>query len=240
MLFGRQAYVGLTGRFGAFTLGRQYTPYYKSLRDIGDPFGAVSLAGRAGNIMALNTRTDNMVEYVSPAFGGFRVDLGYGAGEVAGDSSKNRTLSASLAYETGPLALQAAAHRVDNPAGTDAVKNTLLTARYKFKSLTAFVSHARNKGLGAADSRDALIGISVPFGPHKLMLSHVRHDDRAAANQDARQWGIGYLYALSKRTDLYAAYGVISNENGASFTVGSATERGSGDRAANLGIRHNF
>ena len=50
----------------------------------------------------------------------------------------------------------------------------------------------------------------------------------------------GYLYALSKRTDLYAAYADIDNRNGATFTVGNATERGSGDRALNLGIRHNF
>ena len=240
VLFGRQAFVGLTGRLGALTLGRQYTPYYKTLRDIGDPFGAVSLAGRSGNIMVLNTRTDNMVEYASPTFGGLRIDVAYGAGEAADDSSKNRTLSASLGYASGPLALQGAFHRVDNPTATDAVRNTLLAASYKFKVLTAYVSHARNKGLGSADSRDMLAGISVPFGPHKVMFSHIRHDDRAAANQDARQWGIGYLYALSKRTDLYAAYGVINNANGAPFTVGSATERGSGDRAANLGIRHNF
>lgn len=240
LLFGRQAYVGLTGGFGALTLGRQYTPYYKTLRDVGDPFGAVSLAGRSGNIMVLNTRTDNMVEYLSPRAGGLRADVGYGAGEAADDSSKNRTLSASLGYASGPLALQAAHHRVDNPAGTDAARNTLLAASYKFKILTAFVSHARNEGPGSADSRDALVGMSLPFGRHKLMLSHVRHDDRAAPDQDARQWGIGYLFSLSRRTDLYAAYAVISNQNGAPFTVGSATERGSGDRAANLGLRHNF
>jgi predicted porin len=77
LLFGRQAFVGLTGKFGAVTLGRQYTPYYKTLRDVGDPFGAVSLAGRAGNLFATNTRTDNMVEYVSPSFAGMRADLAY-------------------------------------------------------------------------------------------------------------------------------------------------------------------
>jgi predicted porin len=240
VLFGRQAMVGLTGAFGALTLGRQYTPYYRTLRDVGDPFGAVSLAGRSGNIMTLNTRADNMVIYASPVLNGVRVDLGYGAGEIAGDSSKNRTMSAALGYVKGALKIQGAYHRVDNPAGTDAVRNTLIAASYKFARLTAHLSHARNDGLASADSHDTLAGISVAFGRHKLLLSHIRHEDRTGSGQDARQWGAGYLYALSKRTDLYAAYAIISNDNGARFTVGNATERGSGDRAANLGIRHTF
>lgn len=239
VLFGRQAYVGLTGRLGAVTLGRQYTPYYKILRDIGDPFGAVSLAGRAGNLITTYTRIDNLVEYVSPTVNGLRADVGYAAGEVAGDSSKNRTLSGSLAYATGQLALGAAYHRVDNPAGTDFVREALLSANYKFRLLTAYLSYGRTRG-PAADSRSVLAGVAVPFGRHKLMLSHIRRDDRTVADRDANQWGIGYFYALSKRTDLYAAYADIDNRNGAAFTVGNATEKGSGDRAVNLGVRHNF
>lgn len=119
-------------------------------------------------------------------------------------------------------------------------RNTLVAASYTFSTVKAYVSHARNRGLGTADSHDTLAGVLLPFGRHKVMLSHVRHDDKARANQDARQWGVGYLYALSRRTDLYAAYAVIGNDNGAAFTVGSATEKGSGDRAANLGVRHSF
>ena len=239
-LFGRQAYVGLSGALGALTLGRQYTPYYRTLRDIGDPFGAVSLAGRAGNIMATNTRTDNLVQYISPAFGNVRADVAYGAGEVAGDSSKNRKLSASLGYAQGPLALQGAHHRIDNPAGTDRVRNSLLAASYAFSQVKAHVAHARNRGLSQASSRDTLAGVTVPYGRHKLLLSHIRHDDRAAANQDARQWGLGYIFAMSKRTDFYAAYAMINNDQGGSFTVGTASERGATDRATNLGVRHNF
>jgi predicted porin len=58
--------------------------------------------------------------------------------------------------------------------------------------------------------------------------------------RDARQWDLGDFYSLSKRTVRYAANAILGNENNAGFTVGNATERGSGDRAANLGIRHTF
>ncbi|MBQ5939770.1 MULTISPECIES: porin [unclassified Massilia] len=239
-LFGRQAFVGLSGKFGAVTLGRQYTPYYKTLRDIGDPFGAVSLAGRSGNLFVTNTRANNMVEYVSPAFAGVRVDLAYAAGEVAGDSSRSRQMGGSVGYAGGPLTIQLAHHRVNNATATDTTRNTLLSGNYKFKPVTVYASYAVNKGPGPADSKDMLAGVAVPFGANKLLFSHVRHDDKTAAGRDASQWGIAYHVYLSKRTDLYAAYAVINNRNGAAFKVGNATDSGSGDKAFNLGVRHNF
>lgn len=240
VLFGRQAFVGLTGKFGAFTLGRQYTPYYKTLRDIGDPFGAVSLAGRSGNLFATNTRANNMIEYVSPSISGVRADLAYSAGEVAGDSTRSRQMGGSLGYAGGPLTIQVAHHRIDNATASDRTRNTLVSANYKFKPVTVYASYALNKGPAQADSKDMLAGVAVPFGSNKLLFSHVRHDDETAANNDASQWGIAYHVQLSKRTDIYAAYAVIDNRNAAAFKVGNATDTGTGDKAFNLGVRHNF
>lgn len=240
LLFGRQAFVGLQGNFGAITLGRQYTPYYKALRDVGDPFGAVSLAGRAGNLMATNTRTDNLVEYVTPSRSGFRADLAYGAGETAGNLAKNRTLGATLAYQQGPLNVQLAHHRLDNATATDRSRNTLLAANYNFGHLIAQGAVALNRGSGTADSRDMVLGVTVPLYTGKLLASHVRHDDRTAAGKDASQWGIGYNYPLSKRSDIYSAYARIHNHKGAVYTVGNATDKGSGNSAFDLGLRHTF
>jgi predicted porin len=240
LLFGRQAYAGLQGGFGAVTLGRQYTPYYKALRDTGDPFGAVSLAGRAGNLMATNTRTDNLVEYVTPQVSGFSADLAYGAGEMAGNSAKNRTLGGALAYARGALNVQLAHHRLENAAATDRVRNTLLAASYNFGSFTTQGAMAVNRGTGAASSRDMVLGVTVPLHTGKLLASHVRHEDRTAAGKDATQWGVGYSYPLSKRTDVYSAYARIHNRKGAAYTVGNATDKGSGNSALDLGVRHTF
>ncbi|MET0581736.1 MAG: porin [Pseudoxanthomonas sp.] len=239
-LFGRQAFVGLAGEFGTVTVGRQYTPYYKTLRDIGDPFGAVSLAGRSGNLFTTNTRANNMVEYLSPTFGGVKVDLVYSAGEAPGDSTRNRQTGGSVGYAKGPLTIQLAHHRIENATATDTTKNTLLSGNYKFKPVTVYGSYAVNKGPGPADSKDMLAGVAVPFGTNKLLFSHVRHDDETAADNDASQWGIAYHVQLSKRTDIYVAYAVIDNRNAADFTVGNATDTGTGDKAFNLGVRHNF
>lgn len=92
------------------------------------------------------------------------------------------------------------------------------------------------------DSTDVLVGITVPFGASKIIASYIRHNDKTANDNSANQFGVGYTYALSKRTDLYAAYAVINNKNGSGYTVGNAGDVlfGSGDKAYNLGVRHSF
>lgn len=239
LLFGRQAFVGLSGNGGAVTLGRQYSPYYKVLRDVADPFAA-GLAGRAGNLMATNTRIDNMIEYVAPKLGGFSADAGYGFGEVAGDNAKSRNIGAAIGYAQGALNVKLAHHQLNNAAATDKTSNTLLAGSYDFGVAKASLGYAINKGTGTADSNDAIAGVSVPFGTSKVLASYIRHNDKTAANKDANQWAIGYIYSLSKRTDLYSSYAHISNSNGATFKVGNATDKGTGDSAFNLGVRHSF
>jgi predicted porin len=92
----------------------------------------------------------------------------------------------------------------------------------------------------STDGRDVLLGFRAPVGPGALMFSAMHKDDRTHFNQDASSWGIGYLYDLSKRTGLYAAYAHINNKNGAGYTVANNTESGTGNTGYNLGIRHTF
>ena len=239
LLFGRQAYVGLSGKFGSVSMGRQYSPYYRAMRDVTDPFCA-GFAGQAGNIMVRNTRLDNMVAYASPKLHGFSADLAVGVGEVPDNSAAKRAYSTVLSYTDKALVVSLAWHQQQNALATDSSANTLLGARYKFSAAEGYLGYARNKGLLGARSNDAIVGVSVPFGPHKLLASYIRHDDTTVTDRDANQWGIGYTYSLSKRTDLYAAYAHISNKNGATFKVGNATTDGTGNTGVNLGIRHTF
>ncbi|GAB2869893.1 porin [Pseudoduganella ginsengisoli] len=239
LLFGRQAYVGLSSAAGSVTLGRQYSPYYKVLRDVADPF-CIGLAGNAGNIMVTNTRVDNMVQYALPQWHGLTAEVAVGMGEVAGSFERNRAYSAAAYYTQGKLVVAGAWFQRQNALATDQTRNALLTARYHFGVLEATVGYAHNHGLAGAHSDDVVVGAIVPLGAHRFLVSYVRHDDKTRAARDASQWALGYTYTLSKRTDLYAAYGHINNSNGATFKVGNATESGSGNRATNLGIRHVF
>jgi predicted porin len=239
LLFGRQAVVGLTGAAGSISMGRQYSPYYKATRDVIDPF-CIGLAGNAQNIIAANSRINNSVEYQTPNWKGLSADVVYGFGEVAGDASKNRVMGASASYGDGPLNVVLAHHQQNDATGTAHSRNTMLGGRYRFGAITGHAAYARNRDMLGHASRDVLLGMSAQAGPGRVLASVVNHRDDFGREAHATQAAIGYVYGLSKRTDLYTAYGHIVNRDGAAYKVGNATDTGSGTTGINLGMRHVF
>lgn len=265
-LFNREAYVGLSSKTaGTLTLGRQYTPYYETLRDVGDPF-AMGTAGTAKNLFpvaSFMTRNDNAVVYKSPDLAGFTAAVSYSLGEVAGDSSATRQVGGSLGYKNGPLNVAVAYNMKNNDTSTIKTAgvghNSLIAANYDFKVVKLFGAYSKDSGLNSAplngpatafsntafiasqDSTDALIGVTAPVGAAgTLVASYIDKNDKEVANRDASQWAIGYNYALSKRTSTYVAYAKIKNKNGAGYTVGNNTDAGTGDKSFNLGVKHSF
>lgn len=244
---GRQAHVDLSGPFGSITAGRQYTLAFINITTV-DPFGT-GLAGQSTNLFdaggsgAGNPRVNNSVIYTTPNLGGFTGALLFGAGEQQGDWRSSRSTGASATFASGPLYVAAAYNNINGNAGVLGRKNTNVGFTYDFGVVKlALLGQQTKTGVASnwTDSRDGLIGVTVPVGNAAIMASYVRHDDRTAASADADQWGIGATYALSKRTSLYTAYARIKNENGAAFTVGNATEGGVGNKSFNLGVVHNF
>ncbi len=265
----RQAFVGLKSKeAGQVTLGRQYTMLYNALSQVADPFGA-GYAGSAKNLFptgGVNTRLSNSIVYNSPVFSGFSVDALYGMGEQAGDNTAGRQFGFGLNYANGPLNVRLVHNNKNNDVAAigatpavrkDKAKNTLLAANYDFGVAKVYFGYEKDKGAGSAplpvanafgyavapkssaDSAEWLLGVGVPLGGGTLVASYINKDDKQN-NQDAHQYAIGYLYALSKRTTLYTAVAKIKNKNGAGYTVGNNTEPGSGDKAFDLGIRHAF
>ena len=102
-LFGRQAWVGLNGAFGTVKAGRQFTPVYANLGTF-DPFGN-ALAGNSERIFNTEfegSRFDNNLTYNYSA-NGFRGELQYAFGEVAGNNSANRAIGGFAGYKNGPV-----------------------------------------------------------------------------------------------------------------------------------------
>lgn len=266
-LFGRQALVGLSGNFGTVTLGRQYNLEYLALADVADPFKG-GMAGSATNLVGYSSkRVDNTIQYVTRDMNGVSAAASYGAGEVPGDALANRAWGVSLGIERGPWTVRVA-HQNKNVAlvapatalgnNMDA-KNTILAANVNLGPAIAYAAYSANRGWGSSplwnpdnpysasfsttpstDSRDVLVGVAVPRGATTFLASFIRKNDRDPANRDADQLAVGATYALSRRTDFYAAYSHIKNRNGARYTVGNATEVGSGSSAVNIGMRHAF
>jgi predicted porin len=193
---------------------------------------------------------------------GVNVELAYSAGEQTALAA-GRQFGGAIDYASGPLRVRLAVNTKNTDVaatGTnhDLGRNTLLGANYDFQWIKLYAAYGIDKGFNAAtlgnannpyggvkptpstDGRDMLLGFRAPVGPGTLMFSAMHKDDRTHFNQDASSWGIGYLYDLSKRTGLYAAYAHIDNKNGAGYTVANNTEPGTGNTGYNLGIRHTF
>ena len=252
-LFGRTAIVALDGGFGSVQLGRQYAPVYIHQEAV-DPFGN-GLAGQAQNLFPIMQRLNDSIAYSTPAMGGFAASLAYGAGEVTGKTSEKRVVDGSVSYAAGPLYVglgYAERNDIDvmgaaNPNGDTTLVN--LGATYDFGMAKGHLMYQATEADNSAgtkvhDFETVLVGVSVPLGQGKVMASYIQHDDKLDANStapaDSHQTAIGYMYALSKRTQLYTAYAKISNKNGAQKTVGNASENGTGDKAVNFGVVHNF
>lgn len=207
-------------------------------------------------------RMNNSVKYVSPRTQGVNLEVAYSAGESGSDGSAGESAGAALVLSRGALNARLGYHYRNNDTATlqgrEPGRNALLAMNYDLKVVKLYFAYGVNQGLNSAqlpvanayghavapipsvDSHDMLLGAQVPFASGKLMATMVRRDDRSAPNQDATLFAVGYSYFLSKRTDLYTSYGRMHNRDGAGYTVNSAIEFGSGDRAVNLGIRHLF
>ena len=252
LLFGRQAYAGLTGNHGTVTVGRQHDLDTIALTEAGDPFKG-----------GMGRQVDNSINVDSRQVRGVSAGASWGADARSSTGSGNRALGVSVGFEHGPLTIRAA-HQNRNvapvapamPLGNrlDA-KNSILAANLRFGSATAYAAYSATRGLGSTplfnpddpysasmastlstDSRDVLVGLALPCGPATLLASYIRKNDRDLANRDANQFAVGASYSLTRRTDFYAAYSRITNRNGADY----AGPRGAGGSALNLGMRHGF
>lgn len=120
-LFSRDANVGLSGKFGRISLGRDLAPNFVpsiSLTPFGGsfPFSPLLLHTQTGNggykgqkwaaTVAGDTGWSNEIMYVTPNMSGLTASLFLQLGEQAGNNSKNN-VGANAMYNNGPLTLGA-------------------------------------------------------------------------------------------------------------------------------------
>ncbi|WP_229208175.1 porin [Duganella sp. Root198D2] len=109
-LFGRTSIVGLrSARLGSVSAGLQDTPLFTTLNTVVDPLR--NGIARSNNLMpSTGFRASNSVLFRTVDVNGFSADFMAAAGEVAGDSSANRSLGGSVGYAKGPLNVRLAYH----------------------------------------------------------------------------------------------------------------------------------
>lgn len=239
--FDRQAWVGLTGGFGTVQLGRNWGPFdvfHDAVNAVGNmnmsPTDAVNAA--AGGDYTSNLT--NMVAYTTPTMGGFSSSIGMKFGEdKTSTTSANDTVSLYLKYADGPLLVGYAYQNQEALAG-DTTFN-LVGASYdfgSFKLVGSYTSVDRDSNATLNQDSEYQLGVSAPMGPVTLYFGYANAESEntvGTKQEQADGYALVATYALSKRTDLYAAYKSVSKENGAGVETGELKQFA-------LGVRHSF
>ncbi len=250
-LFGREAWVGLSGGLGQVQVGLNYTPLFSSY--VSYSLGELNTLGwgNATNnfVFVPVARAPNSIRYTSPVFAGLTLRAFHALGNE-GAAGQPRGLgkisSVGLNYKTGNLSVDGDYLQQDyvNAAmltpdiQTRTGRYFLLGASYDFgliKPAFIFQSHR-----GAADVATPL-NTSFANPDHDLyevnalihvtsngtlLLSYGQYKKLANGAGNARSYGLRHDYRLSKRSGLYAGISRVENESAASFTVSSAAGPG--------------
>jgi predicted porin len=248
-LFQRRAVVGLEGGFGTLTLGREYSPI-ASVAGATDEFGQ---GFYGSNLSAFGSgratrRLANSVNYRSAAWNGLKLLAAYSAGEkTTGPSGDLKGIG--LEYANGGLYLGAAYHNVKNDANTED-KEYGAGAAYTFAGLGGFEIKANYLGADPHGANNRFkeynLGAGLPVGPGKIMVN--LQQDKLETGAKGNAWAVAYSYALSKRTNLYASYANMNNNNLATFALNSSsntlappsTALSADPSVLALGLRHTF
>lgn len=270
VIFNRRSVVGLSGRWGELSMGRDYSPGFWLLAETDlNKAGMYSGPGTVTQItQILQTRQSNGVYYVTPTVNGFRARVTVTTGDESTTAPKDagRMVGVSGHYVTDKLAAGVfyQSTRVVYPAkSTTSDQNTYtgVSATYNFGSFSLNGGFYRYDPAGpdkttastvastpAGVMTGKWISLMVPVGADEIRVNLGRIDTKLAAPQDGKTmlYGVNYIHNMSKSTSLYAGIGKIDNNAYAAINAESGQRTiagnglGSDALTTQVGIRRNF
>ena len=229
--FSRQAWLGMSGAFGEFRVGKPWTAY----DDVSGAHNAMFDSGFSveNNFFASTGYAANppdSIRYSTPTFGGFSAAVSYSLDEVKNADFSVKSISGQ--YGGGPLQF-GAGYQVEEQGGTS-IKFTRLSGSYDFGGFVLKGLYGNVKLPVAGKTNEYSIGVDVPVSDTLTVSAGLGHSrDTAAAGGTRRQgFTVGALYAISKRTELYAG---LTDWDGKAAGV-----KTDGNTKYGLGVRHSF
>jgi predicted porin len=263
----RRATVSLVSKpLGEIRAGRDFVPAYVSWGRH-DPFGYVGVASSSNFVTATpvgpirsaygsggNTtvRSSNAVQYILPSgLAGFEGAVMVAAGEGGtAANGQHKVVGGRVGFVHPMFGVTVAHDRVENDltllgAHTDTVVGANVSL-----SFARFTLAARLFKYGDAKQTNVLAGAVIPVGASgevKASFNRVNLQGRVGTTSidanDASQFGLGYVHALSKRTALYTTASRIGNKGAATFAVPGGPSGLAGGRDSTgfeAGLRHTF
>lgn len=195
-LFGRQALVGLSGNWGAVTLGRQYSMLYWSMMDA-DIVGPSVFGVGSLDAYIPNSRHDNAIAYRGK-FDALSLGASYSLGRDtvnAGPSPVGTNCPGESGSDSQACRAWSMLAKYDTPGWGAA----LAYDQQRGRTLGA-APDAVFGGLNSSDKTDARLTVNgyAKFGDAKVAAGVIRRDnDGNAARPKSDLWFVGASYALS-------------------------------------------
>lgn len=237
--FDRQSWLGLSGGFGAFKMGRSDTAF-DDIRDLAvvnnlwdSEFSPTKIAYAAG-VGDYSSRSSNMMRYDTPSFGGFSAGVSHGLDEDA--TQKRDVTSMNVRYRSGPLDVGMGYQDQRHESTPSSDREYLaLSASYKFDGMRLSGGWQRAENRSGAEDDEYTVGVALPLGAFELSAGYAwsKSENGGATAAKGKALAVGGSYLLSKRTRLYAGLLDGEIENGAGAVT---TDR----RLFAMGIRHDF
>lgn len=268
-IFNQQSTVGVSGPFGTFDAGRQFTPiiYAMAETDVraGQYFGSILTAwismnqvagwpGTSTNVPIGALYDSNALVYQSPKFYGASVALEYAPGGVAGQLQGGTRESVVLKYSNYGLNLAAGYYNghdtnpkaTTTPTGLDNNRYYYVGAKYTFHGVSVSGSYSIGKDPSNVDHiHYELIsaGLGYQFTPlFKVTSGFYYMKDRNNSSNHSSEFVAGAEYSLSKRTTAYAQVGYVDNKGAMNQAIsfGQPVAPGVSTTAVMIGMRHSF
>ena len=202
--------VNYRGTFGGFTVGAQVS----------------EASAAAGGGVKPQQVGDDQPWNVAAVYAGGPFSIAFGYEKPAAQDSFWATLNGS--WNFGFMKLMG----MYGWGETGGISSTVASPLYTATGAANPTSAARND-----ERRGFILGLTAPIGNGELKASYAQLENEnsvTGAKVDLdKQWGIGYHYALSKRTTIYAD---VVREDGDLVKLNGNLERTGYD----IGIKHNF
>ncbi|WP_028219698.1 porin [Paraburkholderia oxyphila] len=255
LMFGRQAFVGLSSSWGTLTLGRQYDfigdifPAYAIGANTPAGLLAWSLPAYAAGGYTLDNRVwgdevNNSVKYLSPTIAGFSFGAMYGFGNVAGSMGTDSSSNFVLNYNQGPLSASLAYMSIHNATASANSTEYAGGGAYNIGKARIFALVTDVQLSSGTKPRATTYegGLSYAIVPALSLAGGFQYQHRNNDLGSANQLVLSADYFLSKRTDVYLV-GTLAHDHAfgaqaqAAYGSPSSTDV---QTAVRVAIRHKF
>jgi predicted porin len=230
-----QAWVGLDGRWGRLSAGRQYTPMFNAM--IAVDATADQWYGTLESSSRYATRFDNSLEYRTPSWNGLQLFAMAATDENMQDVRDQYAISAVWASKA--WVASGALQRLDAAGANGATVQYSAAIAWRPGPYQVGAGWISNDPSGGGRRVDyPYLSLRIPVGVGSFYANLVRA--MFEANQkDSTQYALAFDWPLTKRTKLYAACSIDTDVRLSGTPPDTAPVYLDGQRFS-LGVRHDF